>query len=619
MMWDYELLTGIFTSNLDADVQKILDAGWKCGNYPSIDLEQTISWAQQKSSQRSWNFHIHCWDMFDFLLASYSLKQQSELLAICVRIAVDWSVRYGEGGSAITDTPFAWYDMAVGLRAYRLAYLIEAARQAELLSAQEDALLWETLLAHQAYLANDANIAFHNNHGYYQVAGQLAMGRRFCAQSPLMQQAYTQGEERLRLMLAQQFAVDGVHREHSPDYHRMVYETLNGLMASGLVSDPDLCHLADHVEQALAWFVIPNQRLANFGDSDYRDISRCETEALCKWRTPAMRWQASGGAIGNSPGTGLKRFEQGGYFVYRQPTVLFTEPAAYLAQTAAFHSRTHKHADDLSFIWYDRGTEVLVDAGRYGYLGKTEQGSELWLDGHWYADAKRVYCESTRAHNCLEFNGRNYPRKGVKPYGVALGRSLELPSGLVVMETECRHFKGNRHARLLILQPGQWLIVLDWFHDNLAQPHDVRQWFHLADCWQLSQRQNTYEAISSATGQRLQIAALLSGAAASRPYHGESFPTLQGWWSPSERQLLPNFAFCYEQSGSITGTFATIFSFSGELAVAPDRSQVNTAGRQIKLCWKDQTGSHQLDIARPAQGALSLTYDGEHAASSVSF
>ncbi|WJN59945.1 Glycosyl transferase, group 1 [Pseudomonas sp. SO81] len=607
-MQGYELLTSIALSNLHLRAREMLEMGWSRRDYPRIRLEQEIPWALCDSTQRSWNFYIHCWDMLDVLLASYSAEQQPELLALCVRIALDWSTRYGDVASAKEDTPFAWYDMAVGMRAYRLAYLLDAAREIGILSAEEDALLWQTLLAHQASLADDANIAFHNNHGYFQVAGQLAMGRRFRGQSPLMAEAHAQGEMRLRLMLEQQFAADGVHREHSPDYHRMVYDTLSGLIGSGLVEDPGLVELSLRVERALAWFVLPNRRLVNFGDSDYRDVSRTAEHAEQKWCTAEMRWQASAGEIGENPGVGLKRFEQSGYFVYRQHVAEFSEQATYLAQAAAFHSRTHKHADDLSFFWYDRGGEILIDAGRYGYLGKTEQGSELWLDGHWYSDPKRVYCESTRAHNCLEFDGKNYPRKGIKPYGVALGRSLELPCGLVAMETECRHFKGNRHARLLLLMPGQWLIVFDWFHDNQNKPHDVRQWFHLAEDWQLEAQQDGYQAVSDKTGQRMQIAALLPGSVASRTYRGESEPLMQGWWSPAERQLLPNSAFCYEQTAAASGNFATLFSFVEGVVVDSAHSRAKASGRQIHLGWRDLHRSHRLDFARPADGELVVEY-----------
>jgi hypothetical protein len=610
-MRNYELLTSVAAKDAITSAKNALERGWMRRDYPLIRLDQPIPWPLIDDSLRSWNFYIHCWDMLNLLLAAYSEKQDIDLLTPCVTIAVDWSSRYGLQASADADTPFAWYDMAVGLRAYRLAYLLEAARIAGVLSEHDDVLLWSTLLEHQNYLSREKNIAFHNNHGYYQVAGQLAMGRRFRQCSPLMEQAYVQGKERLCSMLAQQFAADGVHREHSPDYHRMVLDTLSGLLGSGLVEDQSTMELAQRIEEALAWFVMPNQRLVNFGDSDYRDISRRENDAMRKWRTPAMRWQASGGKVGENRVSGLKRFDQGGYFIYRQPTSRFDEPSAYLAQTAAFHSRTHKHADDLSFVWFDRGEEVLVDAGRYGYIGKTTVGSDLWQDGHWYSDPQRVYCESTRAHNCLEFDSRNYLRKGIKPYGVALGRSLMVPPGLVVLETECRHFRGLRHARLLVLMPGQWLIVFDWFHDNLGASHEARQWFHLAESWQLSASEIGYRAVSAKTGSILSIVPLLPGSMASRPLTGGVDPLLQGWWSPSERQLLPNFAFSFDQRGAATGAFATLFSFASHLQPELTRSRVNASGRRFRLCWQDKCQEHLLDVERAAEGDMAVQYQSK--------
>jgi hypothetical protein len=65
------------------------------------------------------------------------------------------------------------------------------------------------------------------------------------------------------------------------------------------------------------------------------------------------------------------------------------------------------------------------------------------------------------------------------------------------------------YACLLLMVPGQWLIVFDWFHDNQNKPHNLRQWFHLPDDWQLEAPPDGYRAVSDKTGQRPQIAALM--------------------------------------------------------------------------------------------------------------
>src|SRR5690606_34472131 len=72
-------------------------------------------------------------------------------------------------------------------------------------------------------------------------------------------------------MLDQQFTPEGVHREHSPDYHRMVLDTLNGLIAVGPAEGAEA--RAEAREAALAWFVYPSGKIVNFGETDSRDMT----------------------------------------------------------------------------------------------------------------------------------------------------------------------------------------------------------------------------------------------------------------------------------------------------------------------------------------------------------
>lgn len=604
-----KLDNSVDTSGVIARAEEILSKGWRRRGYEAIDLKKAIPWRLQNHEQRSHNFHIQCLDMIDTLLRAYSLAQDQKYLDNALPVALDWA-RLHSDRQADGISPFAWYDMSVGMRAYRLAYLYEAADHAGKLDDEAHRLLWHSLEQHAAYLADDTNIAFHNNHGYYQIAGQIAMARRFASKSPIMAQAQEQGRERLKRMLEQQFAPDGVHREHSPDYHRMVYDTLKALIDSGLVEDPETIAFARRIEEALSWFVFPNQHIVNFGDSDERSLARVTAEAERKWITPEMRYWVSGGKVGEPSGEMVRAFPDGGYWMARKPGEAPENLAtySYLALNAAFHSRTHKHADDLSFVWFDRGHNLLVDAGRYGYIGKTEQGSELWKAGHWYSDPWRVYCESTRAHNTLEFDGRNFLRKGAKPYGSALKRWGEDASGLVFVEAECKHFTSIRHARMLFSMPGEWLVVLDWFHDNTGAPHTVKQWFHVGHELQLLMDQGQYLVSVPGSQQLLRISSLLPGPMPSRLYIGEQEPLIQGWWSAKERDIVPNYAFNFELNDVPTGVFATLFSFSDSLAPDTTWSKVNISGRKSQFRWRDAQKTHELWVERPERGELLVNY-----------
>lgn len=601
----YEDIAPANGASVVAAANRILSEGWKLGGYPPVPIDRGIPWVLTTPGLRSWNFRIHCWDMLNPLLKAHSEAGDRRFLTAAVKVAKEWVEHHQNPEAQEPRRSFAWYDMAVGMRAYRLAYILQSARHFDLIDAHLDDHLWRSLRDHQRYLADDTNIRFHNNHGYYQVAGQLAMGRRFSDQSPAMAEAVDQGRERLARMLEQQFTSEGVHREHSPDYHRMVYETLKALIDAGLVEDTDTIAFADRIERALAWFVLPNQRIANFGDSDYRLMRRNRSDATRKWRTHEMRYWVTSGKSGHAHDTHWVAFPESGYFVARHPDAMRADRlknSSYLAQTCAFHSRTHKHADDLSFIWSEHGTDILVDAGRYGYLGKTEQGSALWREGHWYSDPGRVYCESTRAHNTLEFDDTNLPRKGVRPYGSALTRWAETEDGLLAVESECRHFRRIRHARLLLFLPGEWLVVLDWFHDNLKGPHDVKQWFHLAPELQLKANAGTYHVEVPGSDLPLRVASLLSEPTASPPIIGQNAPTMQGWWSPAERKMVPNFAFSYTLANACNGAFATLFAFTEKLTI--QESRINTSGRKGQFTWRDDRGTHKLFFERPQQGKL---------------
>lgn len=77
-----------------------------------------------------------------------------------------------------------------------------------------------------------------------------------------------------------------------------LYDTLKALIDSGLVEDEETISFALRIEEALSWFVFPNQHIVNFGDSDDRSLARVPTEAEGKWVTPEMRFWVSGGKIG---------------------------------------------------------------------------------------------------------------------------------------------------------------------------------------------------------------------------------------------------------------------------------------------------------------------------------
>lgn len=603
---EYEALTTSSRAAATAAADSVLRGGWPFGPRRRLRLDEPLPWDEHTPETRSRCFHMHSLDMLEPLLCAYSEGGSARHLLPALAVAWDW-VKHHDN-VALEVSPFAWYDMAVGMRAYRIAYVLDAARAADTLTETQDAQLWRALERHQDYLGQDKNISFHNNHGFYQVAGQLAMGRRFKSQSPKMAVAFDQGRARLKQMLALQFAPDGTHLEHSPDYHRMVYEAFCAIQRAGLVEDEATRDFADRIEVALSWFVEPNGHIANFGDSDYHLLKQPPDDAARRWRTNEMRFFVTQGALGCPPRNCIQVFPNGGYFVARVPSAdksAGPDRASYLAMQGGFHSRTHKHADDLSLIWSEGSSRLLVDAGRFGYVGKTKPGSPAWLDGYWYEDPKRMYVESTRAHNTLAFDEKNYARRTTPPFGSALRRTLSAQE-LIVVEAEVVQFEAIEHVRMLVFSPACWLLVLDWYSDNSGATRRVKQWFHLGPEL-IPTRVNSGYDVPNKQGPALSILSLAPSADAQDAIIGEERPELQGFWSPTGGALEPNYAISLLRVGP-SGTFATLFTFDNSPVADFLHSKLGLALRDSHLFWTSRTGRHSLRVQRPKTGSLSVDY-----------
>lgn len=596
----------------DADV--IMANGWSFRQRPSFRLEPPIDWEHLVSVDRSWNYHLNAWEPVNSILTEQSRSSDPRYLSFALALAGDWIVenpyRAPERDSDVED--FGWYDMAVGLRAYRMAYLLEAACRSPSVPPGQVSQLWGSLLDHFDYLADDDNIVFHNNHGIYQAVGQLAAASRFSDFSAISQ-FREQAVSRFQRMFAQQFSSEGVHMEHSPGYHRLVTDLVSGIESSGLLAEfPSLSARIERFEEVMAWMILPNRRIANLGDTDYHPLRQGD---FMLTTSPLLDYVLSAGESGHATSQRLGVFPESGLAVLRSgwPDAASFDQASYLAQQAGFHSRTHKHADDLSFIWYDRGSEILIDAGRYGYLGRTEVKSDLWYRGFWYSDPKRIYVESTRSHNTVEIDGMSFDRRQSPPYSSAIERWGETSDGLLFVETLAPQFETMHHSRLLVLNPGNWLLVFDRVWDDASEDHDYRQWFHFAPDLSVEGHDGRLRVSGEVLDKALTVVSLLPGPAPSVPVVGQEEPELLGWWSERGGMFEPTTSVNFSLHRSKAAVFATLFSFSDDVAPSIDYQRVDTSGRNVRLRWTAEGHTHTLTFSRPAEGDLTLDYSLEPA------
>jgi hypothetical protein len=548
--------------------EEIIADGWARGPSDPVPITPPVPWDGGMSPDLSWM--LHAWRPYEVYLRAYDESGDVRWLRAAAAVAKDWLQRGDRRNSR-----YAWYDMAAGQRAYRLAYLVDAAVHADALPDQDLAALAAAATDHAERLLDDEFFAGHSNHGYFQIAGMLALGKRL-PEIPECLRAREIGLRRLRTMLDEHFTPDGVHREHSPGYHAMMSQTLTTALASGLTDDADVIATRDRAERALAWFVMPDGSYTGFGDTHHRLVSPAYrarkklAPAIIKERfaTPVMRSVASAGHIGRPPRRLVRKFGSGGYLVMRSRWPDGdSDPrnAAYLALMGAFHSRVHKHADDLSIVWWDAGRHLLVDAGRYGYVGGSlPRDSEAARLGYWYADPSRMYCESTRAHNTVEVDGRDQDRTR-PPYGSGVQTAGTIAAVEPLFYGTATATHGSViHRRAVVMAPGSWLTVVDLLVDRSEAPHLYRQWFHAAPDLDAVPDGDGFQLID---GEMATVvwAAPATGAAPIPPIRGQAEPVSQGWHSPREGKIVPATAFGWESAGDAIGRLVTVFSLVGSV------------------------------------------------------
>lgn len=568
--------------------EETMGEGWRYLSQPPVKLEPGVEWDAVCASNRSWAFQLHAWDALEPTLAAFDLTGELRYLDFSVAVAIDWARRYRDVGA---EDSFAWYDMAIGLRAVRLAFLVDRACRTDRYALADLATLVATIDTHRQVFADDARFAAHSNHGLYFAVGQLVLSECF-EWLPGMAHAREQSRERLLRMATTQFTCEGVHAEHSPDYHRMVLETLVCMYRSGALHHEMLEEMITRSDRALAAFVLPNGRIAMLGDSPGRFI---DASAADRALSEEAAFLFSRGSRGTPPHSPVEVYPVSGYAVARGAWRLPEDwgNGSYLLLDAAFHSRVHKHADDQSLIWYDRGAEILVDAGRFGYLGRSANGSPEWLDGFWYSDPRRMYVESTRAHNCVEIDGRNYARRGVAPYHSAIRRT-STDGGITLFESSVRHWQTILHRRMLVYLASEWLLVVDDVGDESGEPHDLRQRFHFAP--ELDVRAEDSRLVTAVESSTLHVLSL-SGDELIAPVRGVSEPELLGWISREDGVLEPCTTSGFRAIGVARHRFVTLFRFAD---VGPEVIDCRDADEGLTIVWREN-GRHCLAV-RAASG-----------------
>lgn len=456
------------------------------------ELRPPVDWVADPHGSRSWRYELQALTWLKEALERHARGGDVETLAAARDVALDWA-RAHVGPEAAPEgeqSEFAWYDMAVGLRAPYLAYVLRACVDGDALDGEDVALLREAVERHGAELADGGNYAAGNNHGLFQDEGLYLLARLL----PELPSAAAWRElalVRMRATLGETVGfVEGAHLEHSPAYQLAIVDLVARLAAN--VSElPELGELLDRMRRTAAWQTTPGGRMAQLGDTD--DL-------------PAPEWARDTARILR----GMRALPEAGQVFVR-------EDDSYLAVGAAYHGAAHKHADDTGFVLIENGETLLGDAGRWGY----------------YEDEPdRVYARSAAAHNVLTVDGRDFDWRDARPYGSGLvAADVERGWRRIAVRNPLLARQGVDHLRLILYRPAETLVVLDDVRS--PEEHEYARHFHLGPTLE-TERQGADSIAVTGKGVAATLKSLGEGVEVDLT-RGREDPRL-GWTYPGDRE-----------------------------------------------------------------------------------
>ena len=464
------------------------------------------------------------------LLYKYYETKDTKYLIIAKKICMEWiKIHQNKTGDI---SPFAWWEMVEGSRAC-FSKIFVACENENLLNTNEKQIFLECLYKHTIHLMNEKNINYDTNHGLSQIISQLNLSRILMPYDAIYKKSHKQAQRRLNKIIKKQFYIkDGIHKENSASYHYICSYWLYESMNRGDLNFRQQSFVKK-IYDNIFWFILPDGYIVNLGDSDYYR----ELQDLHKYKGNAKE--------------NYKVFREAGYFIVKHGQ-------SYLIQHSGFGSYAHRHSDDLGFHWFDLGQNILMDSGKYAYVGKPAD-SQNELQNYMYQI--RQYVLSNRAHNTLEFNDKNNPRSKNALYKNAIKKAGYNIKGNFYFVTSKVKINNINFERTLYYSPEKYLIVKDTFNSGIKTLTTAKQWFHLAPDLEMKKDGEKY-IIDLKNNNKIVVSQLSDQAKADRLYKGEKEPLIQGWISMAYDEIEPNYAFNYEIKNQNKGKFITIFEIN---------------------------------------------------------
>jgi len=504
-----------------ANADEILNNTFRFRGQPPITFDSAIHWLHKPDGNTDWMWELNRHAFFVTLGRAWAYSGHEKYVTAFRRLLLDWMRQFPPGvGAPNWQAPL---EVAFRINVWTWAFFhFRAVLEDEALLELVRGLWW-----HLRFMATNLEFSSPNNHLLLQ-AKALAFGSLLF---PELRAAKSWRMLGLRLLwreVGRQVRPDGVHAEQSTMYHRIITSELlemTQLLKLHQITVP--VEAQGRLETMLAFERAsrkPNGEMPLWGDSALED-SYARYEPLGP--TEANVWLGYTEPAGEPAAS--QAFPQSGYFF------MHSNHGAYVGFDCGpfgyARAPGHGHADALSFEFFARGRNLLVDAGVYSYhLGK-----------NW-----RRFFRGTAAHNTVQVDGQDQTQlldgwRVLRPARATLRQWLTHPMLDVVAGEHDGYTRLGRpvlHQRQLFFIKPDYVIVIDRLTGQGTHTFDLN--FHLMPDAQPIIVSEQFVRVHHPDDVGLLINALTPPHTQVSLVEGETEP-IQGWISrySGEKQAAP--------------------------------------------------------------------------------
>lgn len=344
-------------------------------NFDDTELNLiTFDW-QSLERDRNWWWQLQALPFLNWYVNSLELQTEEErtrYLSVCLDAIHGWI----KNAKQNKESPLVWHDHASAFRARNITNWLLFCDTAGLWLKEESRIdpFANLIIEHLDWLQEDKHYSKHTNHGFDQAMIALTISLMFARDDfELYRQC---NRARLKDEVTFAFTDEGVHKENSPGYQKMMLGRLKQLRTLSPLGEQEISQMGElYIEKAEAFLraiTLPNGYLPMIGDT---------------------RGYDKGLSYKQKKELDIIDYSSSGYFIIRG---LVLNKSFHLIFKACHFSHYHRHDDDLSVHLFYDGEVMLGDGG---------------LGSHNEKDERRMFVRSSKAHNVPFFIERNSIRK----------------------------------------------------------------------------------------------------------------------------------------------------------------------------------------------------------------